>query len=169
MKARPRHAENRVAEILSEYFVSIGASPVERIPVIGRTGPDLTINEVGLVVDVKSRLEVPKSYLRTWPCYHADLFSFPLLLLDGVLTNGILELEAPRTDGKIAKTVTDYWDHMQSWTLKHRPDGITAIVLHAPKLPFGMAQMVIHQTQLERLQTTCQKLKSLSLLLRTPA
>jgi len=50
-----------VAKRLTAFFVSINMDPVERLPVIGRTGPDITMNQLGLVVDVKSRLEVPKS------------------------------------------------------------------------------------------------------------
>ena len=60
MKARPRAVENRIAEALNVHFEYLGLAPVERIPVLGRTGPDLTTNEMNLVVDVKSRLEVPK-------------------------------------------------------------------------------------------------------------
>lgn len=60
MKARPRRAENRVAEVLSKIFSDVGKSPVKRIPVLGREGPDITWNEVKLIVDVKSRKANPK-------------------------------------------------------------------------------------------------------------
>ena len=63
MKARPRRAENRVADELNKWFMQQGFSPIQRIPIIGRTGPDYTFNELELVIDEKSRLEVPKSCL----------------------------------------------------------------------------------------------------------
>ena len=60
MKARPRRAEREVARHLSSFFEALGLPAVERIPVLGRTGPDITWNEFKLIVDVKSRLSVPK-------------------------------------------------------------------------------------------------------------
>jgi hypothetical protein len=55
--------ERRVAEILSEHFVRMGLSPVQRIPVLGKVVPT-SRSTIGLVIDVKSRLEVPKSYIQ---------------------------------------------------------------------------------------------------------
>ena len=72
MKARPRSVERKVAAFLSRYFVQLGLSPVERIPVLGRSGPDITSNEWGLVIDVKSRLEVPKTPFTEHPTIAFD-------------------------------------------------------------------------------------------------
>ena len=73
--------ENRVAAYLSALFAGIGLSPVERIPVLGRTGPDLTINELGLVVDVKSRQACPKMYFCGSVCFDGEYLAVPLSLL----------------------------------------------------------------------------------------
>ena len=48
-----------MAEHLTAFFNSLGLREVHRIPVLGRTGPDIEINEFGLIIDVKSRLSVP--------------------------------------------------------------------------------------------------------------
>lgn len=59
MKRRPRRVEQKVAEHLTAFFAHLGLPEVKRIPVLGRTGPDIEINEFGLIVDVKSRQSVP--------------------------------------------------------------------------------------------------------------
>ena len=46
--------------------------PVERLPVIGRTGPDITMNKLALAVDIKSRLEVPKAVFEVYPWDEQD-------------------------------------------------------------------------------------------------
>src|SRR5512139_3927572 len=90
MKQRPRRVEREVASLLSDFFRSIGCSPVERIPVLGRTGPDMTINEVGLVVDVKSRLEVPLGAFFDHPiCWQGIYYAVPLSkIADLLLSEG---------------------------------------------------------------------------------
>ena len=62
MKARPRGAENRIADELNAWFTRHNLSQIERIPVLGRAGPDYTMNELGLRLDAKSRKSIPKSY-----------------------------------------------------------------------------------------------------------
>jgi hypothetical protein len=62
MKARPRRIENRIAEELNKYFSFYRLSHIERIPVLGREGPDYTKNELGLNLDAKSRKANPKSH-----------------------------------------------------------------------------------------------------------
>jgi len=59
-RRRWKRVEVRVAEILSEIFSDAGKDPVERIPILGRTGPDISHNQIELIVDVKSRHQVPK-------------------------------------------------------------------------------------------------------------
>ena len=63
MKARPRSVENEVAKYLSRKFAALELDPVERVPVLGRAGPDVSINQSQLAIDVKSRKEVPKIIL----------------------------------------------------------------------------------------------------------
>jgi hypothetical protein len=151
MKARPRHAENRVAEELNKHFALIGASEVCRIPVIGRTGPDLSINELELVLDVKSRLEVPKCYMLPGPSQCGDLIGVPLKLLPFGDMSG---LERRPT----CKTVEDYYAHMDEWRLKYRRSGITCLALHRPGMPFGMAMFIIHIDNLKEINNRWTKL-----------
>jgi hypothetical protein len=158
MKPRPRSAERRVAELLSDFFISIGASPVERIPVLGRTGPDLTINEIGLVVDVKSRLEVPVTYIWSFPRIHNGLAVIPLGILDMIIEKKVI----PNEHKHHSVQVDRWFAHMDEWTKVHKPDGITALVLHRPKVPFGISQLIIRYSQLPILEERCQLMKSQS-------
>ena len=138
MKSRPRRVENRVAAELSHWFTEIGLSPVERIPVLGRTGPDITINELGLVVDVKSRLEVPKSVFGGFVVQFGDLIAAPLRCLPELARP--YSLVVPRPERKI---VADYYAHMKEWVDAKYPSGIAALVLHRPKMPIGKSMLVI--------------------------
>jgi hypothetical protein len=146
MKARPRNAENRVCEELNKWFVQIGHVPVSRIPTTGRTGPDIEINALHLVIDVKSRIEVPKSYMVESGAW-GNLIGVSLKHLDNI-TNMVQNLRiAP------CKTVSNYFSHMDEWTKVHRPGYITALVLHRPGMPFGKAVFIINQSQREELTT----------------
>lgn len=129
MQARPRYAENGVAKALSVWFASHGLSPIERKPVIGRTGPDFTMNELGLVIDAKSRIKVPK----------AVVIPDPVIIQIGPSFLGvrIKDLDLLLTDGKPVLVVgslmvTQWWRHMDEWRQIHTPNGITVVVLHKP-------------------------------------
>jgi hypothetical protein len=151
MKARPRHAENRAAEILSDVFQHYGFSPIQRQPIIGRTGPDFTMNELKLAIDIKSRLEVPISYLRAWPVHDDRFLCCPLFLLDQVIhefTGSATYFTLKRP----SRLVAGYYDHQDEWTKRECPDAITAIILHRPKLPYGRAVFVISKQDQRRLQ-----------------
>jgi hypothetical protein len=158
MKARPRSVENRTADALNEHFARLGMTPVERIPVLGRTGPDLSINEMKLVVDVKSRIEVPKA-----------LF-FPLLVpfrFDGMVgvrvkcLNTLWEENAQLRCGDdcpdtapldfSSKTVRDYLAHLEEWTRENCADGVSCVVLHRPDLPIGSSVAIIQSHSRRRL------------------
>lgn len=138
MKARPRHAEREAAAFISSFSLSIGCSPVERIPVLGRTGPDITINELGLVVDVKSRIEVPAGAFFDRPvCFSEIYYAVPLAKISDLLIS----------EGEIvpfkSKQVDNWYAHMDEWTQTHQLDGISALVLHRPKLPYGKAMLIL--------------------------
>lgn len=149
LKARPRSVENRVAEELSRHFTLLGLPPVERIPVLGRTGPDLTVNALKLVVDVKSRIEVPKR-----------LF-FPIQIpfsFDCFMAVRLCNLETlwsdPFASAPIdfsSALVMKYWNHMEEWTAARMEGGISCVVLHRPEMPIGAAVAVIHQNSRRRL------------------
>jgi len=161
MKARPRYIENEIAARLTEQFLSLGFSPVERIPVLGRTGPDITINESGLAVDVKSRLEVP---LLLWKCFRDDYRAFPdevvrrryngdVMLCVQVrylpkLYSYVLTSEHPVSGSKL---VSDWLLHMAEWTEVN--GGIPMIVCHRPRMNTANAVCVIFEKDLQVLQS----------------
>lgn len=149
MKARPRSVENRIAEAMNVHYLKLRASPVERIPVLGRTGPDLTINELKMVVDVKSRKEVPKAIF------------FPLMgpfTFDGMVAARLcnlpslwdLEWGTALLDYS-SKIIRDYLEHMDEWTKAHEKDGISCVVLHRPEMPIGSSVVIIHSINRRRL------------------
>jgi hypothetical protein len=145
MKARPRKIERQVAEHLNEQFALLGMQPVKRIPILGRTGPDITTNEARLVIDVKSRLEVPKLALPP----EQVIYRFPNDLIAIRLENFGALLR--RKTGEFAwdyrplasKTVTGWYEHMDEWTQEEMTDGISALVLHKPRMPVGHSAIVI--------------------------
>jgi hypothetical protein len=153
MKARPRRVEREVAARLSEAFTAAGLSPVQRIPVLGRTGPDITCNEARFIIDVKSRIEVPKMYLP-----EGDQ---PILILDDWLVAFRLDMFgqfltgwrriAARVEGS-SKTVRNWYDHLDEWTARNEPDGITMLVLHKSganghgPMPIGHSAVVLNQS-----------------------
>lgn len=150
MKARPRSVERKVAAFLSRYFVQLGLSPVERIPVLGRSGPDITINEWGLVIDVKSRLEVPRTPFTPHPIIAFDdeehligvrLKDLPFLLED---------TQAQLIDFS-SVLVRRWYLHMDEWTRANCPEGIPALVLHRPKMPIGAALLILSNENTRRL------------------
>ncbi len=149
MKARPRSVENRVADALNDHFKALAVSPVERIPVLGRTGPDISLNELRLVVDVKSRKEVPKAIY------------FPLVgpfTFDGLVAVRLANLPtlwdrdwSPAILGFSSKIIRDYLDHMDEWTQEHAKDGVSCVILHRPEMPIGGSVVVIHSNSRRRL------------------
>lgn len=156
MKARPRGAERSVAKYLSDTFVELGLSPIQRIPILGRTGPDLSFNELDLVIDVKSRKEVPATiFFPILVPFSFDCFFAVRLCCLTALWDEEVKF-APLDYSSIL--VRKYWDHMDEWRREERPDGITALALHRPTEPFGSAVFIIHKTDYRRLYERCQTL-----------
>ena len=149
MKARPRFAENKIAELLSEQFALIGIPPVERIPVTGRTGPDISFHDdFPLIVDIKSRIQCPKGYFG-WSAFETeDHVGIEMDILHSIGC-GFLVIKGMVNQSKI---VDDWLKHMDEWRLEHYPQGISAIVLHRPKLPYGKAMLIISQQDRRRLE-----------------
>jgi hypothetical protein len=138
MKPRPRYAENRIAKELTEIF----GVPFERIPVLGRTGPDLTVNETKLVVDVKSRQSCPKTYFWSGMLHHPG-FHYSIALKD------INDIEKLPTIHRHHSVVVSRWlDHMHEWTVENVPDGISALAIHRPGLPYGEARLVFYSSDI---------------------
>lgn len=148
MKPRPRRVENRVAQVLSEWYTSMGFSPVERIPVTGRTGPDIAVNELGLVVDAKSRLSCPKSYF--FPTsgirQFGSLIGVKLKELDLILTS-----EGPFPQHPSSIVVDNWYHHMDEYRQSKVPNGISALVLHRPGMRIAQAVFLISIDDKERL------------------
>ena len=162
MKARPRAVENRVAAYLTGLFT--GMSPVERIPVLGRTGPDITLNEMKLVIDVKSRLECPKMYFCGTICCDFTHWVIPLSQIPAFLgypDSQPLGPEFPHKSlGNTSILVSRYWSHMDEWTRANEPGGITGIVMHRPKMPVGKAVLIISKEDKRRFTKRWNKLQS---------
>lgn len=154
MKGRPRSVERKIALNLTGFFESIGCSPVERIPVLGRTGPDISINEFGLVVDAKSRLQVPIGYIEIgtieqFTGHGLDLIGvrmkdIPLLMTDEPISHKSIF---------VSKTVSAWFNHMDEWTQQKYKTGITALVLHKPGLSISHAVLIISLEDRRRFQT----------------
>jgi hypothetical protein len=144
MKSRPRRAENEIAEHLSEFFTTHNLSPVERIPILGRTGPDLTINESGLVIDVKSRQTCPVSYFsimrHTGKARNEDHTAFELDHLDEMFT------DSQYMPLRFSKMVDDWLNHMDEWTQENTEYGISAVVIHRPQMPYGGSVLVVRSS-----------------------
>jgi hypothetical protein len=158
MKARPRSVENRVADMLNSHLSQIGMSTVERIPVLGRTGPDISINEMKLVVDVKSRIEVPKALFFPLlnPFQFDNMTAVRLVNLDRLWAENAQRScggECPDTARLdfTSKTVRDYLAHMEEWTKESCKDGVSCIILHRPDLPIGSSVAIIYSTSRRRL------------------
>ena len=147
MKQRPRSAENKIAALFTNVFTLYGYAKVERIPILGRTGPDLTINEAKLVIDAKSRLETPESLII--PCFvsHGEVLAVPVCKMDW------LTKFDPQPVNYLTKTVEGWLDHMHEWTTENMPDGISGIVLHRPRLPFEKTVLVFYKKDLERFRS----------------
>jgi hypothetical protein len=161
MKQTPRNAENRAVKMLNEYlFTPLGLPSVERVPVIGRRGPDISINEFKLVVDVKSRLRLPLSmwvYVNEGPvCRIIDgrLMAIPLCKIEWLLE----PYRMLQTLGS-SKVITDYYDHMDEWRKEKCPDGITALILRRPGMYANKTLFVIgvSDTEIFRERYICLK------------
>ncbi len=147
-RKRWKRVEAQVAEELSRHFSDVGHSPVERIPILGRTGPDLTYNEVQLIVDVKSRNEVPKSSLaaRGQELRMGDMLGFNL--------SDLLKLDRLSPLTAAPSVLAQRWlAHMHEWKVQNLPTGITCVVLHRPQMPIGDSTVIIYTSERNTLWT----------------
>ena len=150
MKARPRRVENRVAEILSDYLLTIApVSKVERIPVLGRTGPDMDILPIfKIAVDVKSRKAIPKSYkIQGGAVGNWFREGQPQLEQVGVRLENLdllfdIENKPLHLGWTLSKTVVGWLRHMDIWCDNNKPI-VPALVLHWPGTPVGHSTFVI--------------------------
>jgi hypothetical protein len=150
MKARPRAVERQVAKYMSTKFAELGMSPVERIPVLGRTGPDLSINESTLAIDAKSRGKI-SGVLWTVVVDH------PVRTFDGLMMAKLCHFERLFADLLVSevrdyqsKLVHGFLSHMASWDKIE--NNIPAVVLHRPGRRIADAIFVIYEKDLETLR-----------------
>ena len=150
-RSRWKRVETQVAKILSRTFSDVGKEPVERIPILGRTGPDISYNEAKLIVDVKSRNEVPKK-----------LIAQPgqLLCFDNMVGFRLDEMPQLANLSPITATssvlVKRWLSHMHEWTIENEPDGISCVVIHKPGMPVGASAVIIYSNQRSQLCQTMQ-------------
>ncbi len=156
MKARPRSVEREVAAFLSQLLSDTG-NLIERIPVLGRTGPDLTYHPpLNLIIDVNSRLQVPQCMLAAKLCVFETANNLTGFRLEDLLQLPYFEISAAVRPASVI--VADWWAHMDLWRLDHEPKGISAIILHRPRMPIGHATVIISSSDRSEL---CHRLASL--------
>jgi hypothetical protein len=149
-RERWKNVERSVAANLNALLSDVGNySPILRIPLLGREGPDLTVNETGLVINVKSRKDLHPRLFPALDRMHAigDLVCFrledlPMIGKMPVLINASTEP---------LKQLIDWYWFMDKWTREFEPAGITSIIIHRPRMPIGHAGVVIHHKDLRRL------------------
>jgi hypothetical protein len=152
---RWKSVERGAAEELNRILSCVGKfTPVERIPLLGREGPDLTVNETRLVINVKSRQKIhPRLLPEPFQLlFCGDLVIFRLAELSCVNT---FLMEPAAVDG--SKILRDWYDRMDRWTQEFQPDGISAIFLHRPRVPYGSMGVAIHFNNLRRLSCNLNK------------
>jgi hypothetical protein len=146
---RWKAVERGAADELNRVLSCVGKfTPVERIPLLGREGPDLTVNETGLVINVKSRQTI---HPRLLPQPFQLLFCGGLVIfrLAGLSCLNPSLMEPVAVCGPTA--LLDWYDRMDRWTKEFQPNGISAIFLHRPRVPYGDMGVAIHFDHLRRL------------------
>lgn len=163
MKARPRRVENQVATEINKYLATYDLPEVERIPVLGRTGPDITLwPSFNVAVDVKSRKANPKGYMvssgtiRYWwaygdhgfgECYGSANSMLGVQLKDLDL---LFDIENPilSINRAASKRVDKWLSHMLEWcTEQERKKNyycLPALVLHWPGTPIKNSTFIIY-------------------------
>lgn len=166
MKGRPRRIENEVAKHISRYLAKFNLEEVGRIPVLGRTGPDIDVWPVfKIAVDVKSRKAIPQSYklhgrhLQEWAINDEDWDGWPqigcrLCDLDLLFDTENVSMHLYRN---MSSTVAFWLNHMSQWCgievtkevgkpmVVSHPDNIPALVLHWPGTPVKNSTFVIYE------------------------
>jgi hypothetical protein len=147
---RWKSVERQVARQFSEILSGIGNSPVERIPLLGREGPDLTVGDTGLVINVKSRKKIPPRLMApkgTLLWIGGDYVAFRM----NEWVRVVQQCQFTTRGEQPWKQLTDWWEFMDKWTKEFKPDGITSIFLHRPNMPIGLCTIVIKTSDLRRL------------------
>lgn len=153
---RWKAVERFIAAELNTVLSGIGNySSIERIPLLGREGPDLTVNELGLVINVKSRTRIPERLFpkKAQTMFIGDYLVFRLEELHRAACARPFTAMLPENATPSWKQLKDWYELMDKWTQEFKPEGITSIVIHRPRMPYGHAGVVIKISDLGRL--TC--------------
>jgi hypothetical protein len=146
---RWKDVERKTAAKLTEILSGVGNfTPVERIPLLGREGPDLTVNESGLVVNVKSRERILTRLMAPAGRLIYIGTEFVGFRLDHLHECNRLDYCATTP----WPMLTEWYCHMDKWTKQFQSEGISSIFLHRPRMPIGLTTVVIHHHDLRRLQ-----------------
>lgn len=153
---RWKAVERFIAAEFNTVLSGIGNySLIERIPLLGREGPDLTVNELGLVINVKSRSNIPARLFpkKDQTMFIGDYLVFRLAELPKAASKFPFTEMFPEDATPSWKQLADWYELMNKWTKEFKPEGITSIVIHRPRMPYGHAGVVIKISDLGRL--TC--------------
>ena len=159
MKARPRKIENRVAEELTKWSANRGDHyKLVRLPAMGRTGPDIDKNKYHFVIDVKSRIEVPKT-IHKIVNVDRDIKWWITPKKNGVKTSWFYACRLDHfdvmwdfdwEDAKWNSIMVHGWvEKMRKWTRENPWDGVSGIgmaILHRPRKPVGSSVVVMKQS-----------------------
>ena len=148
MKGRPRRIENRAAEEMSKFYESIDISPVERIPVLGRTGPDITLNEMKLAIDVKSRKSCPvkiRASRGEITCVPGQWAGLQIQDLSWLRIADHFNANPTHRAVKPSKMIQDWLDHMDEWSQEQDDDIISGLIIHNPGQQVKSAMLIVKQ------------------------
>lgn len=161
MKSRPRSVERDVAKCIQDIQrVWYPNAVITRIPVLGRTGPDIWPGPMGLAIDVKSRLSMSKRIMAQG--------YYTLFMEDGNqdvyigcrLENLVELLREQRLYIKVVpanKALLDWWKHMDEWS---QANGrlTSAVVTHIPGTWIKNATIWFLETQFDILRNKLEML-----------
>lgn len=146
-----KNAEVSIAAYLSKEFEKYGLSPIKRIPILGREGPDLTSNELGLVVDVKHRTSIPKSVKINAPkVIEVGYYPFSLYAVR-ISDIGLIGNKHDNGNSEIPKIIGKWYEHIHEHQVDQVPDGIAALILHFPGTPYAESILLVHQKDWRKL------------------
>jgi hypothetical protein len=144
-KSTWKTVEKKIAEEINKYFTSVGMNPIERIPILGRDGPDLTVNESGLLIDVKHRISNPKLFqFEDGRVAQSGKFLLAVKIKDIKLLAEGKDIDIML---KSSRVVRKYYEHMRDHSKKKKylPDGnvIPCIILHYPGCKYEDSVLII--------------------------
>lgn len=158
-----KSVEISTARILNVFFAEHNLSPVWRKPVNGRSGEDIFTNELGLAIDVKHRIEVPKMYV----IHHNEIYQFRDLIgtmisnLNALLVDNEDPQNHPTNRWRSSIIVERWYDHMSDYCILHPElNLIPALVLHRPGGIRDHATFLIHKDDREKITSRIKEHKN---------